>query len=205
MIANGCIGVFSCNMGLIFHQVNHRIIRKWLLLIKPKEKSKDDHGEDDDIQSIAAGYLKVTTVVLGPGEHVPRDAMMCGTPEIDDVETNLLRLVSTSLQPVTFLIRIYHAEDLPQMDFGYSSSDKVDAYTKISFNGESKKTIVSKSYNPVFNQEFRFCFNFPSICDQIKLQLLDKDALEDDCIGTSFITLSDLSRSADNGKLFHDP
>ena len=58
--------------------------------------------------------------------------------------------------------------------------------------------------SPEFNQELRVGFNFPSMCERLKLQIFDWDRVgSDDVIGTSFISLSAISGTGDEGKLSH--
>uniref|UniRef100_A0A8C3V6Z5 Myoferlin n=1 Tax=Catharus ustulatus TaxID=91951 RepID=A0A8C3V6Z5_CATUS len=109
----------------------HAVMRKWLLLSDP-----------EDTNSGAKGYMKVSMFVLGTGDEPPRDN------ESDDVESNLLLPAGIALRWVTFLLKIYRAEDIPQMDDAFAQTVKeifggeadkknlVDPFVEVSFAGK---------------------------------------------------------------------
>ncbi|MGH0130535.1 UNVERIFIED_CONTAM: hypothetical protein FKN15_026417 [Acipenser sinensis] len=80
----------------------HTVMRKWLLLNDPDESS-----------SGAKGYLKVSMFIVGTGDEPPvenRDT----SGDQDDVESNLLLPAGVSLRWITFMLKLYRAEDIPQ-------------------------------------------------------------------------------------------
>lgn len=219
ILSESTIGIFQCDVGLIYNESSHALIHKWLLLTAPEE-GDDDDGEDaakgNTIQpgGPAAGYLQITAVVLGPGDELPEKAKAsAGAEGEEDIEANLLRPAGTNLRPATFLVKCYRAEDLPQMDSAALDNIKkffkkgppkehCDPYFKFTFAG---KTVLSDrkfaTSNPEYNQELRTPFKFPSMCEQLKLQFYDWDQIgNDDCIGTSSINLTSISGTGDDGK-----
>ena len=160
-----------------------------------------------------AGYLKITAFVLGPGDEIPDSCKGGGRDDgDDDIESNLLRPAGATLRPATFLVKIYRAEDLPQMDTtafdglkkvfgGGAPKGHADPFAKFSFAGQSAQTDIKYGeQNPEFNQELRVSFKFPSMCERLKLQFYDWDRIgNDDCIGTAFIPLSSISGTGDEG------
>uniref|UniRef100_A0A8C5QFH1 Dysferlin n=1 Tax=Leptobrachium leishanense TaxID=445787 RepID=A0A8C5QFH1_9ANUR len=92
---------------------------KWLLLSDP-----------EDFSAGAKGYLKVCLYVLGPGDECPVEKKE-PSDDKEDIETNLLRPAGVSLRGAHLILKVYRAEDLPQMDdavldnvkqiFGYTS------------------------------------------------------------------------------------
>uniref|UniRef100_A0A8C3MLS4 Uncharacterized protein n=1 Tax=Geospiza parvula TaxID=87175 RepID=A0A8C3MLS4_GEOPR len=160
----------------------HAVMRKWLLLSDP-----------EDTNSGAKGYMKVSMFVLGTGDEPPRDN------ESDDVESNLLLPAGTALRWVTFLLKIYRAEDIPQMDDAFAQTVKelfggeadkknlVDPFVEVSFAG--KKVIDFFTF-------IAFLFQFPSMCEKIKLSIVDWDRLtKNDVVGTTYLSLSKIASS----------
>lgn len=111
-------------------------MRKWLLLNDP-----------EDTSSGAKGYLKVSMFVLGTGDEPPPEKQDRDN-DSDDVESNLLLPAGIALRWVTFLLKIYRAEDIPQMDDAFSQTVKeifggvadkknlVDPFVEVSFAGK---------------------------------------------------------------------
>ncbi|RXN21575.1 dysferlin isoform X5 [Labeo rohita] len=147
------IGEFKLDVGMVYNEHRHAILRKWLLLADP-----------DDLSSGARGYLKVSMCVLAAGDEPPMDKKE-GLEEKEDIEGNLLRPAGLTLTGATFTLRVYRAEDLPQMDdafmdgvkhlFGFETNRKnlVDPFVEISFAGKTiNSKILEKNANPQWNQ-----------------------------------------------------
>uniref|UniRef100_A0A8C3VDE1 Myoferlin n=1 Tax=Catharus ustulatus TaxID=91951 RepID=A0A8C3VDE1_CATUS len=147
----------------------HAVMRKWLLLSDP-----------EDTNSGAKGYMKVSMFVLGTGDEPPRDN------ESDDVESNLLLPAGIALRWVTFLLKIYRAEDIPQMDDAFAQT------VKEIFGGEAdKKNLVDPFVEVSFAGK-----KFPSMCEKIKLSIVDWDRLtKNDVVGTTYLSLSKIASS----------
>lgn len=218
-LSDALLGTFQFDVGTIYFEDNsHAIVRKWLLMTAPEDnEEKEGAGEAKGASAKPggppAGYVKITAFVLGPGDELPEKCKGSGKGDGDeDIESNLLRPAGVTLRPATFLVKIYHAEDVPQMDTAafdgvkklFSSGppkDHVDPYMKFSFAGKTQKTDIKYGCNhPAFNQELRVAFKFPSMCERLKLQLIDWDRIGNhDCIGTSFISLSAISGNDNEG------
>ncbi|KAK7910021.1 hypothetical protein WMY93_014705 [Mugilogobius chulae] len=116
------IGEFKLDVGTVYNEHRHCFLRKWLLLCDP-----------DDLSAGVKGYLKVSLLVLAAGDEPPMDKREC-VEEKEDIEGNLLRPAGLSLRGATFTVKVYRAEDLPQMDdaimdgmrqfFGFDSNRK---------------------------------------------------------------------------------
>uniref|UniRef100_A0A8C3IJP6 Dysferlin n=1 Tax=Chrysemys picta bellii TaxID=8478 RepID=A0A8C3IJP6_CHRPI len=115
----------------------HALLRKWLLL-----------SDSEDFSAGAKGYVKVSLFVLGPGDEAPLEKKEVAE-EKEDIEGNLLRPTGVTLRGAHFCLKIYRAEDLPQMDdaiidnvkqiFGFESNKKnlVDPFVEVSFAGRT--------------------------------------------------------------------
>uniref|UniRef100_A0A452QDT9 Myoferlin n=1 Tax=Ursus americanus TaxID=9643 RepID=A0A452QDT9_URSAM len=127
----------DCLMGEFKVGANrHAIMRKWLLLNDP-----------EDAGSGAKGYMKVSMFILGTGDEAPTEKRDRDN-DSDDVESNLLLPAGIALRWVTFLLKIYRAEDIPQMDDAFSQTVKeifggnadkknlVDPFVEVSFAGK---------------------------------------------------------------------
>ncbi|KGL84646.1 Dysferlin, partial [Tinamus guttatus] len=147
------IGEFRIDVETIYSEPKHAFLRKWLLLSDP-----------EDFSAGAKGYLKVSLFVLGPGDEAPMEKKEISEDK-EDIEGNILRPTGVTLRGAHFLVKIFKAEDLPQMDdavmdnvrqvFGFESNKKnlVDPFVEVSFAGKTLYSrIVEKNANPQWNQ-----------------------------------------------------
>ncbi|XP_019715398.1 myoferlin isoform X2 [Hippocampus comes] len=193
--ADSLIGEFKLDVGYVYDEPGHAILRKWLLLSDP-----------DDSSSGAKGYLKVSIIVVVTGEEPPTDKRELSKDQ-DDIESNLLVPAGVTMRWATLSLKVFRAEDMPQMDdafvqtvkqvFGGDGDRKnlVDPYLEVSFAGKKLCTrIVEKNANPEWNQTIHLQVKFPSMCERIKLTMFDWDRVsKDDAIGTTYLNLSKIS------------
>nr|XP_020479932.1 dysferlin isoform X3 [Monopterus albus] len=189
------IGEFKLDVGTVYNEHRHCFLRKWLLL-----------GDPDDLSAGVKGYLKVSLFVLAAGDEPPADKREC-VEDKEDIEGNLLRPAGLSLRGATFTLKLFRAEDLPQMDdafidgmrqiFGFDSNRKnlVDPLVEIHFAGKTICTkILEKNANPQWNQSLTMPIRFPSMCEKMRIRILDWDrASHNDVIGTTHLCISKIS------------
>lgn len=199
--SDALIGSFKCDVGLVFDAPGHALLNKWLLLSDP-----------DDTMAGAKGYLKVSVVVLGPGDEAP-SMKSTESSEDEDIESNLLRPAGVQLRPATFTLRVYRAEDIPRMDsaflegvkkvFGFGDQQKelVDPYFVFTFAGkEAKSKIAYTCDHPEWNQQLHLGLQFPSMCERLKFSIKDWDRInEDDAICTGFLPLNAVAAPGEQG------
>ncbi|XP_047618332.1 myoferlin isoform X2 [Phacochoerus africanus] len=195
--ADCLMGEFKIDVGFVYDEPGHAVMRKWLLLNDP-----------EDTSSGAKGYMKVSMFVLGTGDEPPPEKQDRDN-DSDDVESNLLLPAGIALRWVTFLLKIYRAEDIPQMDDAFSQTVKeifggtadkknlVDPFVEVSFAGKKVCTnIIEKNANPEWNQVVNLQIKFPSVCEKIKLTIYDWDRLtKNDVVGTTYLYLSKIAAS----------
>ncbi|XP_074151990.1 myoferlin isoform X1 [Sminthopsis crassicaudata] len=195
--ADCLMGEFKIDVGYIYDEPGHAVMRKWLLLNDP-----------EDTSSGAKGYMKVSMFVLGTGDEPPTEKRDRDN-DSDDVESNLLLPAGIALRWVTFLLKIYRAEDIPQMDDAFSQTVKeifggdvdkknlVDPFVEVCFAGKKVSTdIIEKNANPEWNQVVSLQIKFPSVCEKIKLTVYDWDRLtKNDVVGTTYLYLSKIAAS----------
>ncbi|KAM4591429.1 myoferlin [Odontesthes bonariensis] len=195
--ADSLLGEYKLDVGFIYDESGHAIMRKWLLLSDP-----------DDTNLGAKGYLKVSIITMGTGDEPPSESREL-SEEQDDIESNLLVPTGITMRWATLSLKVYRAEDMPQMDdafvqtvkqvFGGDGDKKnlVDPYLEVSFAGKKLSTkTIEKNANPEWNQLINLQVKFPSMCERIKLTMYDWDRLtKDDAIGTTFLNLSKMSYS----------
>uniref|UniRef100_A0A673FXM7 Myoferlin-like n=1 Tax=Sinocyclocheilus rhinocerous TaxID=307959 RepID=A0A673FXM7_9TELE len=197
--ADSLMGEFKCDLFALsgVSLTGHAIMRKWLLLSDP-----------DDSISGARGYLKVSMFIVGTGDEPPVEKREANE-EQDDIESNLLLPAGVSLRWATLSLKIYRAEDMPQMDDAFAQTVKsifggtddkknlVDPFLEVSFAGKKVCTkIVEKNANPEWNQLVHLQVKFPSMCECIKLTVFDWDRLSrNDVIGTTYLNLTKIASS----------
>lgn len=195
--ADSLMGEFKLDVGYVYDEPGHTVMRKWLLLNDP-----------DDSTSGAKGYLKVSMFIVGTGDEPPVENRDTDGDQ-DDIESNLLLPAGVSLRWVTFMLKLYRAEDIPQMDdafvqsvkemFGAESNRKnlVDPFVEVCFAGKKIcSKIIEKNANPDWNQVINLQIKFPSMCDRIRLTVFDWDRLtRNDAVGTTYLNLSKIASS----------
>ncbi|XP_070804868.1 LOW QUALITY PROTEIN: dysferlin [Pituophis catenifer annectens] len=189
------IGEFRVDVGTIYAEPRHCFLRKWLLLSDP-----------EDFSAGARGYLKVSLYVLGPGDEAPMEKKEAAE-EKEDIEGNVFKPPGVALRGAHFSLKIYRAEDLPQMDdavmdsvkqiFGFESNKKnlVDPFVEVTFAGKTLcSKIVEKNANPQWNQIVTLPAMFPSMCERMRIRVMDWDRVtHNDIIGTSYLCMSKIS------------
>ncbi|CAM4715675.1 unnamed protein product [Caretta caretta] len=191
--ADSIIGVFKLEVGHVYDSPGHALSWKWLSLYHPTH-----------LNAGLRGYLKVSLCVLGAGDQAPElDKPM----ESEDVESSLLKPAAMPVCMATFQLRIYRAEDIPQMEDSFlhyfrsmfhMHVDKricVDPSVEVSFAGKTHCTrVMPRNANPEWNQVLFFPAQLPSMYDKIKLTILNRDrARKTDILGTTYISLSEVS------------
>ncbi|KAG7256740.1 hypothetical protein CRUP_007367 [Coryphaenoides rupestris] len=185
------------DVGYVYDEPAHSVMRKWLLLNDP-----------EDSTSGAKGYLKVSIFIVGAGDEPPVESGGAGD-EGDDIESNLLLPAGLTLRWATMSLKVFRAEDVPQMDdtflqtmkgiFGESDGKKnlVDPFLEASFAGKKLCTqILEKNANPEWNQVLSLQVKFPSMCERIKLAIFDWDRLTgNDAVGTTYLNLAKIASS----------
>ncbi|XP_069488392.1 dysferlin isoform X3 [Ambystoma mexicanum] len=189
------LGEFRMDVGTIYNEPRHAFLRKWLLLSDP-----------EDFAAGAKGYLKVSMFVLGPGDEAPMEKKDASEDK-EDIEGNVLRPAGVALRGAHLTLKLFRAEDLPQMDdavldnvkqiFGFDSNKKnlVDPFVEVSFAGKMLcSKIMEKNANPQWNQSITLPIRFPSMCEKIRVRVTDWDRLShNDVIGTSYLCMSKMS------------
>uniref|UniRef100_A0A8C5CEE7 C2 domain-containing protein n=1 Tax=Gadus morhua TaxID=8049 RepID=A0A8C5CEE7_GADMO len=175
------------NVSYISHDaiclaLGHCFMRKWLLLSDP-----------DDLSAGVKGYVKVSLLVLAAGDEPPvRDH------EKEDIEGNLLRPAGLTLRGAQFSLRVFRAEDLPQMDdafmdgmrqiLGFDSNRKnlVDPLVEVHFAGKTVSVdIIVQFHDIVIIILFYDIFITHFVCRD--------RASHNDIIGTAHLCMSKIS------------
>ncbi|XP_070708516.1 myoferlin-like [Pempheris klunzingeri] len=195
--ADSLMGEFKLDVGYVYDEPAHCVMRKWLLLNDP-----------DDSSSGAKGYLKVTLFVVGTGDEPPVEKRESNDDQ-DDIESNLLLPAGVTLRWATLSLKVFRAEDVPQMDdafvqtmkeiFGGDENKKnlVDPFLEARFAGKKLCTqIIEKNANPEWNQVLNLQVKFPSMCERVKLTVFDWDRVTgNDAIGTTYLNLAKIASS----------
>ncbi|XP_029953810.1 myoferlin-like isoform X5 [Salarias fasciatus] len=209
--ADSLMGEFKLDVGYVYDEPAHSVMRKWLLLNDP-----------DDSSSGAKGYLKVSLFVVGAGDEPPVERRESNDDQ-DDIESNLLLPAGVTLRWATLMLKVFRAEDVPQMDdafvqtlkgiFGGDENKKnlVDPFLEARFAGIKLRTeTIEKNANPEWNQVLNLQVKFPSMCERVKLTVFDWDRMTgNDAIGTTYLNLAKIASSggeieeehAENGEM----
>uniref|UniRef100_K7G595 C2 domain-containing protein n=1 Tax=Pelodiscus sinensis TaxID=13735 RepID=K7G595_PELSI len=199
--ADSIIGVFKLEVGHVYDSPGHALNWKWLSLYHPTH-----------LNTGLRGYLQVSLCVPGAGDQAlvtppPRERDLNKPAESEDVESNLLKPPAMPVCLATVQLRVYRAEDLPQMEdsclhyfrsmfqLHVNKRVGVDPSVEVSFAGKTRRTrVIPRNANPEWNQVLFFPVQLPSVCDRIKLTVLSgARAGRTDVLGTTDISLSQVS------------
>ncbi|KAM9252467.1 fer-1-like protein 5 [Cariama cristata] len=180
------IGVFQLDVGTVYRAPGHSLSWKWLSLQHPHHPNTESRG-----------YLRVSLAVLQAGESVPEQEEPAGD---EDVEANLLRPPPCA---ATLQLRVYRAEDLPQVEPARPCLPSVlpvggkrgfaAAAVRVSFAGRTLCTrVMPPDANPAWNEVFFFPLRLPPICDEIQLAILG-GSRSSKVLGTATLHLSQIS------------
>uniref|UniRef100_A0A8C7IE10 Myoferlin n=1 Tax=Oncorhynchus kisutch TaxID=8019 RepID=A0A8C7IE10_ONCKI len=194
------------NVNLLF-SLNHpdsffSLQMKWLLLNDPDESS-----------SGARGYLKVSMFIVGAGDESLVEKRDINDDQ-DDIESNLLLPAGVTLRWVTLSLKVFRAEDIPQMDdafiqslkgmFGVDGDKKnlVDPFVEAHFAGKRLCTqVIEKNANPEWNQMLNLQVKVKKTHKKKRSIALDfcfgkLDRLtRNDSIGTIYLNLAKIASS----------
>uniref|UniRef100_A0A4W3JUH3 Fer-1-like protein 4 n=1 Tax=Callorhinchus milii TaxID=7868 RepID=A0A4W3JUH3_CALMI len=174
--------------------------QKWATLTDPK-----------DTKAGIKGFVKCSIAVMSKGD-TQRAVSSLLSDENEDIEKNLLlpkRLPKEIERPwAKFYIRIYKAEDLPNMNSGIMGSFSkiigenkifIDPYVQVTFAGQQGETSVeNNTTTPIWNEQISFIEMFPSYARRIKIQVIDDANINDVAIATHFINLEQISDCGKN-------
>lgn len=140
------------------------------------------------------GYVKATVTVLGPGDKPPSHEST-QVQRDDEGGDLILRPPTVSRRGYNLNIKIYRAEDLPEMD---PVSGSCDPFVSVKFNGNVQRTnIVRRDTKPVWLQHIWLPVYTPCMSDNIDIQLWDWNrANPDELIATHRVTFSSLLSSS---------
>nr|XP_025043472.1 myoferlin-like [Pelodiscus sinensis] len=146
--ADSIIGVFKLEVGHVYDSPGHALNWKWLSLYHPTH-----------LNTGLRGYLQVSLCVTDLNKPA----------ESEDVESNLLKPPAMPVCLATVQLRVYRAEDLPQMEdsclhyfrsmfqLHVNKRVGVDPSVEVSFAGKTRRTrVIPRNANPEWNQVLFF-------------------------------------------------
>lgn len=141
------------------------------------------------------GFLKVSIMVLGPGEAAAthEDGAEFGD---DNDGSNLQQMVlmppNIAATPSVLKVGVFEAHSLPVMDTGIKPT--ADPYVKVRFNLQKVKTKVIKStLEPTWDEQLEIPFTAPTFEDKISVCVSDRDGTsKNDIISKFTVSLVDV-------------
>eukprot|EP01156_Anaeramoeba_ignava_P017863 Anaeramoba_ignava/a90184_286.p1 GENE.a90184_286~~a90184_286.p1 ORF type:complete len:1304 (+),score=348.32 a90184_286:131-4042(+) len=181
---NVLIGQYELDPQFVQGEPNHEIWHRWVILVDP------------DRHTGAQGFLKLSCVVLGPGDQDPTHE----NDGIDDEEVEdtqdlqklILRPPEMDVTGYNLKVYCYKAQELPKMDmFG-----KVDPFIQIRFAGNPlvRTEVKKKTFTPVWNEELRLPVYTPTLANMIEVQLYDweRATKDNDLISSTYFRFTDI-------------
>uniref|UniRef100_A0A3B5BDX5 Myoferlin-like n=1 Tax=Stegastes partitus TaxID=144197 RepID=A0A3B5BDX5_9TELE len=193
--ADSLMGEFELDVGYVYDEP--AFTSPWLI---PRSSCK--------CANFASRFLS-WTVFYSLCSHTIKAEKRESNDDQDDIESNLLLPAGVTLRWATLSLKVFRAEDVPQMDdafvqsmkefFGGSQNKKnlVDPFLEARFAGKKLcSQVVEKNANPEWNQVLNLQVKFPSMCERVKLTVFDWDRLTgNDAIGTTYLNLSKIASS----------
>ncbi|KAJ3448836.1 c2 calcium-dependent membrane targeting [Anaeramoeba flamelloides] len=182
---NVLIGQYEFDVLYVYGEPDHEIWHKWLLLT------------DTDSNEGAQGYLKVSVIVLAPGDQSKTHQSDGiddeeGNEDSEDLQSMILKPPNIDTQGYHLNVFCYRAEHLPKMDtFG-----KADPFLEARFGGNKpiRTSVKKKTLNPVWNEELRIPVFTPTLSNVIELKLFDweKKTKSNDLISSTYFRFTDI-------------
>jgi hypothetical protein len=175
------IGAFEFDASMCYFEPNHEVFRKWIAL-------SDVTDAHEGIQ----GYLRVTIVVLGPGDeqkiHTQEEI-----EEMDENDTGVLMPPAIEQTGYVMSLNLYNAKDLPKMDVGVFGGT-CDPYVKVEFAGITVRSqIIKGTLSPEFMECLMVAVMEPVMSDRVLIQFYDWDAAgKDDLIAVFPLSYKEL-------------
>eukprot|EP01065_Artemidia_motanka_P005345 TRINITY_DN12593_c0_g1_i3.p1 TRINITY_DN12593_c0_g1~~TRINITY_DN12593_c0_g1_i3.p1 ORF type:complete len:2851 (+),score=868.86 TRINITY_DN12593_c0_g1_i3:102-8654(+) len=189
------VGGFAFEMGAVYRQPDHEYHRRWVALTRGHNDFK------------VRGYLQVTVQVIGPDDEYPDHPEVEPDADAFDMKT-VLQPKRTAVQVVELTAAVWRAEGLPQMDMAFTtgislldrltgaadtSVQRTDPYLKLVLGSDAVSSAVRTStYSPEWNQRLRLSVNVPWLSSELKVQLMDQDAIRDEVISTHVMHLNSM-------------
>ncbi|GAB1290996.1 Dysferlin [Apodemus speciosus] len=209
------LGEFRMDVGTVYREPRHAYLRKWLLLSDPDDFSAGARGylkaslcvlgpgdeapldkkdPSEDKEDIEGNLLRPTGVALRGAhfclklfraEDLPQTRLAYGItyrwitvatkhPEVDDAVMDNVKQI-----------------------FGFDSNKKnlVDPFVEVSFAGKMLcSRILEKTANPQWNQNITLPAMFPSMCEKMRIRVMDWDRLtHNDTVATTYLGMSKIS------------
>ncbi|KAJ6247531.1 c2 calcium-dependent membrane targeting [Anaeramoeba flamelloides] len=182
---NVLIGQYELDAAYVYGESDHEIWHKWLLLT------------DTDSSEGSQGYLKVSVIVLAPGDQEKTHQSDGiddeeGDEDSEDLQSMILKPPNIDTQGYHLNVFCYRAEHLPKMDaFG-----KADPFFEVRFGGNKpiRTSVKKKNLNPVWNEVLRVPVFTPTLSNIIDLKLFDweKKSKSNDLISSTYFRFTDI-------------
>eukprot|EP00698_Gefionella_okellyi_P008992 TRINITY_DN2257_c0_g1_i2.p1 TRINITY_DN2257_c0_g1~~TRINITY_DN2257_c0_g1_i2.p1 ORF type:complete len:1294 (-),score=282.18 TRINITY_DN2257_c0_g1_i2:252-4133(-) len=159
------IGRYDLDIAKVHGRPQHELHRKWLGLTAAPQHAG------------LQGFLKVSCIVLGPGDPQPaHDKEGDDEEEItsDNLQDMVLMPPDVQLTAYHLNFQVYRAEGLPKVDtFG-----SIDPFVVLKFAAAIAQTEHKvKDQSPQFNMQLTLPVYVPTLSDQVELQLFDYDVV----------------------------
>eukprot|EP00736_Rhodelphis_marinus_P008914 Rmarinus@m.15525 len=185
ILSDTLIGTYELDCMYVWKRERHELYKQWVAL-------SDVTDQHEGIQ----GYLKVSIVIIGPGEEPPTH----NEEEEDGGDGSVLMSPNIELEGYALHVFPALAEDLPKLD---NWGAGIDAYTRIMFAGNPPVTTKVKSdTNPKWLEEVKVPVLLPAMTDKVEIGVWDNDLTNSHSLaGTTFVSFRHIMKNPEVHKI----
>ncbi|XP_072930870.1 otoferlin-like isoform X2 [Epargyreus clarus] len=191
------LGEADVDLGAVWEQPYHQVLRKWAQLSLPRDPSAG-----------SVGFLKVDISITcrGDGRIITSAIRSQSVTRQTNVDVNYLLSSGSELQHANYIITVYGAFGLPNtsrhQNDRHHCAKPPNTFVRLLFCGLQAKTAVqNRSNNPMYCEQVSMVEMFPNPNQTFQFEVCSTDTFSNRLLASTFLNLDRISYDGENGFL----